>query len=103
MTKLTNAIPNQFVKIPRDVGGFHILWSVVVAATQEPVVDATTVQLNIYGVAPAGELIPFDGNPYLGNVRTVAPTAYSGGKQIKFEAVGLQATEEVIVEIGYLY
>ena len=103
-TTLTNAVPSQFIKTAKDIAGVHIFWSVVTAADHEiPVVDASTTQINIYGVAPAGELIPFDGNPYAGNVFTVAPTAYSGGRRLKFEAVGLVETDDVIVDITYLY
>lgn len=79
------------------------MWSVVQSNNLATPVDPSGLTLNFYGVAPKGELVPFDGNPYLASSYEIAPTSYSGDRQIKVEVAGLDASKVVIVETRGLF
>ena len=85
-----------------DSNGFHILWSVVDATTSVPV-DPTGITINFFLLAPAGEEIAFDGNPYGASEYQVRPSVSGESSVVKAVAVGLTGNKRITLTLKSLF
>lgn len=85
-----------------DSNGFHILWSVVDATTSLPV-DPTGITINFFLLAPAGEEIAFDGNPYDASLHQVRPSVSGESSVVKAVAVGLTGNKRISIVLKSLF
>lgn len=96
-TQLTGSMSSSM-----DSNGFHILWSVVDATTSVPV-DPTGITVDFFLIAPAGEEIPFDGNPYDASEYQVRPSVSGESSVVKAVAVGLTGDKRVALTLKSLF
>lgn len=85
-----------------DSNGFHITWSAVDSTTSLPI-DPTGLTVNFFLLAPAGEEIPFDGNPYDVSEHQVRPSVSGASSKIKVVAVGLTGNKSLVVNLKSLF